>query len=426
MVYGVLSSLLQIRKKMDGFSIAGKGEHSEAALARVRDRLRHFTPFAILVGSAGALFLANILAKNIMTPEQFIEWAYLTSLVTFFFSFSLLGSEQLIMRSAKVDGGALLMPVQSARLILVSFFAFLVFYVLVLDGRLFAYRLGKNAIPVILCVGIIQLVYQIERAQGHLANAQFSLNTWKYALLCLVFIIPAAGITAEIAVIIALLVGIVPAIVLIARTRKCLGIKDIQTDAGRIFLPFMLSLGAMAILGIADRIVLEKIQSPGVFAAYVYMATILATPFNILAGYFGFKEAVRYRTSCSPQMVRSDVLRTLSLATILVIGWSVLCYSTRTISNLPFDPSVWSILGFLSILRCGYGVVSAAMNIRGSPFVMYVGNAVTVVALVVFGYVALQTRASIQSSLLGYTAVWSTRFFLFSWFLVGHRNLAPA
>lgn len=373
----------------------------------------------VLAGGAGAVFLANLAARKLFTIAQFIDWAYLTSLTTLFFSFSLLGSEQLIVRSAKGTGSKIEVPRQVAKYVSASFAAFLLIYIFVLDGRIFAYRLGMASIPLLACIGTIQFVYQMERARGHLLASQLAFNAWKIALLPLVGLVAALAPDhrAECSVAAALLFGAVSAGVVFRRARHAITFGGGITDAATVFPPFMLSLGMMAALGVADRVVLEKTHHPDAFAGYVYLATILATPFSILSSYFGFKEAVRYRHCYSRAGARADTLRAMVLTTALFIGWSALCYVTRHISGISFDAMLWAVMGMLAVVRCGYAVLSAAMGVRGSAKAIYTANLLTAAALLAYSYIALRADASVAAIIGGYASVWALRFVAFFWLI---------
>jgi hypothetical protein len=400
------------------------GARREWALKQwLADRAGDKLPLLVLAAGAGALFAANVFARKTFTDVQFVSWAYLTTLVAFFFSFSLLGSEQLLVRTARGTGGRLELPVQSARYIGLSFVVFALLYLLVLDGQMLKYQLGPSAIPILVSVGAFQVVYQLERAGGHLVAAQLAMNGWKLILLPSVGLVGVAtpGQRAEISIAAALAGGMLLTGALFQRARARTALVRSPTDADRVYLPFMFSLGVMSVLGIADRALLERLHDPETFAAYVYLVTILVSPFNILASYFGFREAVRYRRAYSRAAARVDALRTMGLASVLVLGWSVLCYGTRNITGLTFDLSMWGGLGAIAVVRCGYGVLSAALAVRGTPGAMYGINALTAGALVVFAALLLSVRAPVVAIIAGYVLVWCIRF-LASFLLLGSAS----
>lgn len=367
----------------------------------------------LLAGGAAGVYLANILARRSFSEAQFVEWAYATSLTAFFFSFSLLGSEQLIVRAAYENGARLAVPKRAAILIAGSFVAFLLGYALVLDGRLFAYRMGVASVPVLVSIGVIQVVYQCERARGQLLAAQVVFNAWKYALPLLVLLGPPVRGAAEFAVSSALISGLLVTCVVARRASSSLALGDQARDVGRVYLPFMLSLGTMAMLGMADRYVLEKIYRPEEFAAYVYLVTLVTTPFNFLSGYFGFQEAVRYRNSYSRRAVRRDAFRKMGSTSVLVVAWSATCFAARGFLSLPFDVWLWALLGALSVIRCGYAVLSAAMGVRGSPRAIYFANGTCVLAVAAFAGLAVTVSASLLSVVGGYVAVWLIRWIVY-------------
>jgi hypothetical protein len=283
----------------------------------------------------------------------------------------------------------------------------------------FAYRLGLAAVPVLASVSAIQVAHQLERARGRLLAAQIVLNAWKVALLPIALLAAVAleERRAEVAVTSALLVGSGVAAWLLLRLRQVFRATPGGGDAGRLFLPFLLSLGVLSALNIADRVALEKVHASAEFARYVYVTTILVTPFGILSAYFGFKEAVRYRTAYSASVLRRDAARTTLLATGGVAAWLVVCYATRGISGVTFDAGLWLLLGLLSVLKCGYGVLSAAMGVRGTARAMYLANLATVLALALYVVAAIAGRASVISIAAGYVLVWAIRCVASFWLL---------
>ncbi|ABC84044.1 hypothetical protein Adeh_4280 [Anaeromyxobacter dehalogenans 2CP-C] len=222
---------------------------------------------------------------------------------------------------------------------------------------------------------------------------------------------------AEFAVVGALAVGLIVSATVLYGARHSVRVAPVATDVGSVAVPFVLSLGLMALLNTVDRFTLEKIHSPTVFAEYVYAVTILSTPFTILSSYFGFKEAVRYRKQYSRNGVRKDALRTVAISALQVIAWSVACYLTRQLSGLTFDLSLWILLGILSAVRCGYGILSAAMGIRGTASAIYWSNSITAISLAAFGFTAILLRVPVIAVVAGYVLVWVLRFVAYFVFL---------
>lgn len=383
-------------------------------------QIRRRAALLVLAGGAGALFIANILAKRWFPPAEFTTWAYLTTILTFFFSFSLLGSEQLIVRSARELGGRMVVPRDAALLNIGCFLVFLAVFAGLLDGRIFkGFRLGILAVPVLVSVGLLQVVYQLERVRNRLVNAQFVYTSWRFVLIPL---IPAAlalsmPAPAEKVVLGALLIGLITATLVLVKERRNIAIAAIPTDSRSVFLPFLVSLGTIAILNLADRTALEYSRGGQVFSNYVYLQAILASPFNILAGYFGFREAVAYRQRYSRSLALRDAGKAMALAGSLVLGWSLVCYFGRQSLALAWDPVVWAMVGLVSVLRCGYQVLSAAMGVHGSAKAIYAVNAATLVGLALFWVLASHGLLALRSVVCSYALLWGLRFLAYARFL---------
>lgn len=373
----------------------------------------------VLGGGAIATFAANVVARRLMSGPQFVEWAYLTSLIALFFSFSLLGSEQLVVRTARVRNRVLELAHEALIVIALSFLGFGALFLALLDGRLFRFSLGMLALPMLVSIGAIQLVYQVQRARGRLLSAQVALNLWKFVLLpfTALAVVALPGRSALAANGAALAAGAVAAAWVILRERGAVRIAVFETDAFKVIVPFALSLGTLALLNVVDRVLIERNLDATAFADYFYTFTMIVTPFGLLSNFFGFKEAVRYRTDYSRAAALADSGRILALSALAVLAWLMLCYFFRGPAKLVFEPVIWGSLGVLAAVRCSYSVLSAAMGVQGSPGAIFSANVATLLGIVVLFVALRQFDAGMRTIVVSYTGVWCLRMAAYAAFI---------
>lgn len=369
-------------------------------------------PITILVLGAGAAFASNIAARALLDVEAFTNWAYLTTLASVFLSFSLLGTEQLIVRSSRLnEAGSSVIPESVVKLIASAAAIFALVFVLFVDGKVVSYRLGTSAVLMLASVGVVQVTYQGFRARRELMHAQVVMNGWRFMLLPSVAVIGWLGVPhgAELAFGLALAVGASIALSLAWHRRPLFRVGSVRSDANQVAVPFALSLGTLAVLNVIDRVVVERSLGGTAFSGYFYNSVVLSTPFMLLANYVGFSEAMRYKESYSKTAVVKDAFQVGVLVTGAAVVWGVGCYVLADVVGLDFNPVVWGCVLLVCVLRCVYAVASAAMGVRGSGAQIVAANLVSLSFLGFLWGVSEVYEVSLAMIVVGFVLAWSSR-----------------
>jgi hypothetical protein len=151
---------------------------------------------------------------------------------------------------------------------------------------------------------------------------------------------------------------------------------------GAIFAAFAVSLLAMAILGIFDRLMLENAPHyNGLgFEDYFYLMTLVVFPFNLLGSYIGYVAARQFRDELLPRRFLALTLWILAGTGTTAMLWSGLLVVGGKWIGLP-DVSVlsWGLIILLIGVKTTYALLSAAVAIRGLPRHIQIANLVSLI-----------------------------------------------
>lgn len=376
--------------------------------------------FSILIMGGGALsvFITNIIAKNYLLDSDFIAWSYVISLVSLLFSFSLFGQEQLILRYFKNDSGKLLADRYSLLSVICAFALFPIL-AYTLDGTFIDFHFGMQVIVYCLLISMVQVGYQLFRTSGHFIISQIIMCAWK--LLLLPFLIISLIFNIDINYVFIIALSGSSCILLIALYR-CLKRVDVynakdKSDKKIVSFSFFLTLGTLSLVSYIERFFVESYVNSYMLAQYIYALTLIVAPFNILASYLGFKEAVKYKNSFSIDILHADLIKVayLTLPAILVWGVGVILFY----NVLKLEISFLSIIALLTIcfLRCVYSLFSSCIS------VVLPGNKITYLNIaflllcICFYFIASQVSLNLTSSIFLICLLWLSRIILIYIFL---------
>jgi hypothetical protein len=368
---------------------------------------------------AGALFLTTIVIRNYGTPESFETWSYLSTYLTLFFSFSVLGAEQLIIRyssysypdNIKLSRGTICLFVIGAAL-------FMLVFMQLLNGRLFSYRITTvNLVIILVSVSGLQAVYQFNRLIGAHTVGQVVFNLWRVVLLLTVsfMLLSERDYDLERAVAVILSGTLVVGFITSQRRYRF----EVSTEyAGEIgvFFGMAIALFSMSLLGILDRIIIEQaaVYEGLNFQGYFYLITLAVSPFNMIASYVGYSSAKGFKVGLEKVVfLRKSVEIALvtSLAAALWVG--VLVLLRRHLLVPEISVLTWILLVALVGARNAYAVLSAATLVRAPHHRLISSSLQSVAGLVLIGFVGVYAAAAVEEVLALYLLAWVLRYGVF-------------
>lgn len=381
--------------------------------------LRHILPLTVMASGAGALFLTTLLLRLHTSPETFSAWSYLATYITFFFSFALLGAEQLIIRCAEVTSeGYIRITRATAYFLTLGAVIFLTVALVVLNGRLFDYVIQPiNLVLILLAIMGLLILYQINRLSGAHVIGQTAMNLWRLALLLVIGGTIPFNLTIQIETLLTI-VMLLSALIGLAISPNLMQTRLIATShpEGAIFAAFAVSLLTMSILGIFDRLVLENaIHYNGLgFEDYFYLMTLVVFPFNLLASYIGYVAARQFRDGLLPRRFFMLTLWILAGTGITALLWSGLLILGGESIGLPnIGVLAWGLIILLIAIKTAYALLSSATAIRANAKALFLANGFTTIVLIVVGVTSYYWITSTEQVLLVFIVVWLGRYFSF-------------
>ncbi|WP_396956738.1 hypothetical protein [Nitrosomonas sp.] len=386
---------------------------------------RHLLPFVVMATGAGALFLTTFLLRLYANPETFSAWSYLVTYITFFFSFALLGAEQLIIRCAEVtSSGHIRITRATAYFLMLGAGTFLVVALVVLNGQLFDYKIHPiNLIFLLLAIMGLLILYQTNRLSGAHIIGQTAMNLWRLVLLlaisgALLFDLPLQiEVLLTIVMTFSALIGLVisPNVAQVRLITTC-------RPEGALFSAFAVSLLTMAILGIFDRLVLENVpfyNGLG-FEDYFYLMTLVVFPFNLLGSYIGYVAARQFRDTLLPRQFFVFTLLILvgtGIAAMLWSGLLVFVIGSEQIGLPDVSVLVWGLIILLIEIKTAYALLSSATAVRASAKALFLANGFTIIVIIIAGISSYYWVTSTEQVILAFITVWASRYFSFIWTL---------
>lgn len=384
---------------------------------------RNHGALALMVVSAGALFIGNYMAKALLDEAGFVEWSYILTFATILTSYALFGAENMIIRFGRFhsaeDRLSLSEDTRRAATVILPCSALLVFPAVVswaFKGSSFQYW---QLVGLSFMFGAILLGGNVLRVSRRFNSAQMMLNGWRllapFMVLYCAFV-PGASITnVALAAIGLTLLGWIwfgrhtfPALSFTART----------PEFHRVLISFVFSLGVITALGNFDRVVVERVLGPEAFAEYVYLLMYLVFPFNLLSAYLGFREAVEFRSSFSARILVKKTLLAIGLAAAVFIPIAALIVALRDTLMIDIPPTALAMFFILAVVRCGYSITSAAMAALGSAKAILFANTASLGALLVGAGVlfvgATTGNLRITDVLLVVVLVWFVRWMAYA------------
>lgn len=366
----------------------------------------------VLITCAASFFFANIIAKNIMDSSDFATWTYLVAMIAFFFSFSTLGQEQLILRFSQKYNDNIEIELYTLISILLSILLFMPLSFMIFGGNEVGINTG-NIIVLSVLASVCKISYQIYRVRECFFLAQVSLNFWKLAVLILLLLYYLLKV--ELIFVLSLSIGLILLCIQI-KTIKFISIEHIRDRFSYSF-NYFISMGVMSLFVYSERFILEGKITSLELSEYLYAMTISLSPYAIIASYLGFKEAVKYKNKFSLTILRNDILLGFRALVLFSVFWFLILNFFSSYIGLILSLETSILLMTIGIVKCLYSYLSSAMTIVMSSNVMFKVNLITVFSSIIFYIILNSFISSISLVLLFILLLWLARSLSVTYFL---------
>ncbi|MCK1793686.1 hypothetical protein [Pseudomonas violetae] len=381
--------------------------------------------FLIMCAGSGVLFLSNILAKNFLSTQDYLSLSYIITITTILSSFALGGMEQLIIRFGTNDNNKITIDKTSSICIIAALITAILISPITIN------IIFPNSLSIVwiflltlsFCLALIN--YNISRIKSRFIEAQISSNAWKFALF--------SGVAACILwpsndfenTLLSLIAGAaIFNIYLSIINIKSLTITRNQSSTLSTGLAFSFSLAIMTVLGTFDRVLAEKFSGPSLFTEYVYFSMILIYPFNMIASYIGFREAVIFKTNFSKNLIRQKAWKLLIKISFLFLLFGGCVYSLSSFINLKLTWLNMLLCYLLICTKCIYSIFSAVMGSRASASEIWKSNLFSAAAIIAISgiYFSLSQEVTLNSLLSLFIALWASRTIIFTYMVFSNEN----
>lgn len=366
----------------------------------------------VLITCAASFFFANIIAKNIMDSSDFATWTYLVAMIAFFFSFSTLGQEQLILRFSQKYNDNIKIELYTLISILLSILLFMPLSFMIFGGNEVGINTG-NIIVLSVLASVCKISYQVYRVRECFFLAQVSLNFWKLAVLILLLLYHLLKV--ELIFVLSLSIGLILLCIQI-KTIKFISIEHIRDRFSYSF-NYFISMGVMSLFVYSERFILEGKITSLELSEYLYSMTISLSPYAIIASYLGFKEAVKYKNKFSLTILRNDILLGFRALVLFSVFWFLILNFFSSYIGLILSLETSILLMTIGIVKCLYSYLSSAMTIVMSSKVMFKVNLITVFSSIIFYIILNSFISSILLVLLFILLLWLARSLSVTYFL---------
>lgn len=379
--------------------------------------------FFIMMGTSGAIFLANLIARKNLPTDSYEYFSYIITIATILSSFSLLGTEQLIIRfSIKKDK-----EIEISKNILKTIFTSLTISAIaspVVANLIFKSNISETAVfSTTLAIGLSLIAYNLQRLQEKFSTSQLFQGAWRIALL-LVVIYSSYGtpsLDIEQTTTFAMLSIAVASIAKIVYDLKKITISNSLENTASTALAFSFSLALMTILGGFDRVLAENTGNPGVFSNFVHLSMFLIFPFNILSSYIGLKEGIYFKKEFSKKILLKKIIRATAISTTAYAAVATTTYAFKDELDLYVTSEVIIACLLLTTTKTIYSLASSAMGATGTPRSIWLSNIISG-AIIITTYTLSMLNAaslSIEGIIWMFSTLWITRTIIFMAFIGG-------
>ncbi|WP_413705340.1 hypothetical protein [Pseudomonas sp. Pseusp16] len=388
-----------------------------ATLKNIVSKALGHSSFLLMCAGSGALFLSNLLTKRYLSPQDYLFLSYFITITTILSSFALGGMEQLIIRYCKHTNNTIEIDKTSLISIIAAMIISLIASPLITTTLLPSSLAAPWILLLTLSFSLTLINYNVARVRSGFVEAQISSGMWKIAAFLGVFV---CCIKLSDNLQTALLVGMVVAgalnIYLIKKNISSLVVVKGRSSTISTGLAFSFSLAIMTVLGTFDRVLAEKLSGQTLFAEYVYFSMILIFPFNMIASYVGFREAIFFKNKFSADLIKRKAWSLFVKITILFVIFGGCVYFLSPLINLKTTWQNMTLSYFLVCTKCIYSIFSSVMGSRATAKEIWTSNIYSAVAIIAITaiFIMLDNDITINSLLMLFIVLWASRTIIFT------------
>jgi len=390
-------------------------------MIQLKNLAKKHSSFLVIVIGAFAVFAANILLKNILSPKAYGEYSILITFFQVISSFGLLGFEQVFLRISEVKRQGIIQTDKKLSVLLLI--------VWVVFGGVSSYlfhtyfsNIGISYFyyfAITLIITLSMFLFNMFRLNSDFTVSQLILNSWKFFVLalCLFFLWQHIdNIRLFVKMLSYCLFGVFIVQVVYGYKKIVFdflnkySLKELYLYA----LHFFISLLTLTFVGYSDRFIVKSEFGSEILGEYFFLATIFFFPYALIQGYVGFKELVAFKKEGSLKGLGKKLLRINILGIFLGIAIVLASVVINKIALLPYidiENNVLLIAIFIAtgIVKLNYSLLSALLGAKGEVKTIKNANLQSLLFILVIGAVFYSFLNSIEMVALSFLLFWISR-----------------
>ncbi|WP_339696532.1 oligosaccharide flippase family protein [uncultured Marixanthomonas sp.] len=394
-------------------------------MIQLKNLAKKHSSFLVIVIGAFAVFAANILLKNILSPKAYGEYSILITFFQVISSFGLLGFEQVFLRISEVKKQGVIQTDKTLCGLL--FFVWLLFGIV--GSYFFQTTFSDINLPyayflfATISITLSMFLFNVYRLNTNFTTSQLFLNSWKILLfiLCIIFLWKHINnIELFVKILTYSLIGVF--IFQIFYTFKTISFNFLNKQSPlKLYLfgfHFFISLLTITFIGYSDRFIVKSQFGAELLGEYFFLATLFLFPYSLIQGYVGFKELVAFKKEGSLKQLNKKLTQInilgLILGVLIILG-AILVNKIGVLPYININDNVYLIIIFLAtgIVKLNYSLFSALFGARADIKTIKNANLQSLIFIAIIGALFYRMFTSIELVALAFLLFWISRTGIF-------------
>ena len=383
----------------------------------LKHTIKNHYSLGIMIFGSVSVFIANILFRDLLSPEHYYKYSILIIFIALMNSFGLFGLEQVFVRLTIIKNDVLEVSKKNVQAIgiiaLVNSFVF----TWVLKWN---YRFEDSfLLLVLMSMPVICLVffYNFFRLNSNFVIAQLASNSWKIylglgVLFTYFFNLEINFDSFLIGLITALLLTVLCCVLLTKKIKVVFVDLISLREMLKLAFQFFISLLTLSFIAQSDKLIVEEFFGAEKFIDYFYLANLFLFPFSFIQSYIGFKEIIVMKKDHNYNLLKASI-RVFAFAivfSILLVG-IVLALAKFSFIKIDLYANSAIILLFLltGVLRLVYAIYSSYFSCFANTKDVKWVNTFSIISSLVLLYIVSNINLNVNVIALFLASLWMIR-----------------
>ena len=348
-----------------------------------------------------------------MSAYEYGQFSLVLTFVSLIFSFSLLGLEQVMMRTAIVEEHG----VKLDRKVISYLLPILIISALIFTFVLRSYYPDISILELFLFVifsSLLMFFYNLFRLKSAFSISQLVGNGWKIVLLFPILLIPTLGFDNFFSLLVFILGAVLCLTLFYGYKTLSFELFKSTDQIYGLWFNFSITLLLLSLIGYSDRYLVEAYLGLEAVGEYFYYLTVILFPYMLFQNYFGFKELPQFKQGLTLELLYSKLRKVILfsiLLSLILLGFFLILNDFEELNQLHITNYILVLILMLTgIVKVLYSIFSAAIGARAKAEEIKRINLFTLGSIVVVIILLMTFSAlSIELIALAYMFIWMIR-----------------